>query len=51
MNGGKRNAYRIFMGKPKGKSPLGRPWCMWADNMKKRAGLIWLRIGTGWELF
>jgi hypothetical protein len=25
MNGEKRNAYRILVGKPKGKSPQGRP--------------------------
>jgi hypothetical protein len=24
-NGGKRNGYRILVGKPKGKRPLGRP--------------------------
>jgi hypothetical protein len=23
----KRNAYRIFLGKPEGKTPLGRPRC------------------------
>jgi hypothetical protein len=25
MNGEKRNAYRILVGKPEGKRPLGRP--------------------------
>jgi hypothetical protein len=25
--GAKRNAYRILMGKPEGKRPLGRPRC------------------------
>jgi hypothetical protein len=30
----KRNAYRIFVGKPKGKRPLGRPRRRWVDNIK-----------------
>jgi hypothetical protein len=34
MSGEKRNAYRIFVGKPDGKRPLGRPRCRWVDNIK-----------------
>jgi hypothetical protein len=30
----KRNAYRILVGKPKGKRPLGRPRRRWVDNIK-----------------
>jgi hypothetical protein len=30
----KRNAYRIFVGKPEGKRSLGRPRRMWVDNKK-----------------
>jgi hypothetical protein len=26
--------YRILMGKPEGKRPLGRPRLRWADNIK-----------------
>jgi hypothetical protein len=28
----KRNAYRILVGKPEGKRPLGRPRRRWVDN-------------------
>jgi hypothetical protein len=34
MNGEKKNASRIFLGKPEGKRPLGRPKCRWVDNIK-----------------
>jgi hypothetical protein len=43
MNGEKRNAYRILVGKPEGKRPLGRQRCRWVDNIK-----IGLRE-TGWD--
>jgi hypothetical protein len=33
-NGDKRNAYRLLVGKPVGKRPLGRPRCRWMDNIK-----------------
>jgi hypothetical protein len=32
--GAKRHAYRILMGKPEGKRPLGRPKRRWEDNIK-----------------
>jgi hypothetical protein len=32
--GAKRNAYRILVGNPEGKSPLGRPRRRWVDNFK-----------------
>jgi hypothetical protein len=55
--GEKRNAYRILVGKPEGKRPLGRPTRRWVDNIKEYlreigwdgvvwTGLIWIRIGT-----
>jgi hypothetical protein len=54
--GEKRNRYRILVGKPEGKRPLGRLRGKWEDNIKMNlreigwvlwTGLIWLRIGTG----
>jgi hypothetical protein len=32
--GEKRNTYRLLVGKPEGKRPLGRPRCRWIDNIK-----------------
>jgi hypothetical protein len=56
MNGEKRNACRIMVGKPEGKRPLGRPRRRWEDNNEIDlreigwTGLIWLRIGTSGRL-
>jgi hypothetical protein len=33
-NGEKRNVYRILVGKPEGKRPLGRPRRGWEDNIR-----------------
>jgi hypothetical protein len=32
--GERRNSYRILVGKPEGKRPLGRPRRRWVDNIK-----------------
>jgi hypothetical protein len=32
--GGKRNAYRLLVGKPEGKRSLGRPRRKWVDNIR-----------------
>jgi hypothetical protein len=57
--GEKRGAYRIFVGRPEGMRPLGRPRHRWEDNIKMdlhkvgwgaQTGLSWLRTGTGGEL-
>jgi hypothetical protein len=29
-----RGAYNIFVGRPEGKRPLGRPRCRWEDKIK-----------------
>jgi hypothetical protein len=39
----KKNAYRILVGKPDGKKPLGRPRRRWTDNIKIDLGEI------GWD--
>jgi hypothetical protein len=41
--GEKRNAYRLLVGTPEGKRPLGRPGRRWVDNMKMDP----LEIGWG----
>ena len=56
LMGERRGSYRVLVGKPEGKRPLGRPRPRWEDNIKVDlkevgweawTGLIWLRIGTG----
>jgi hypothetical protein len=47
MNGEKRNAYRILVGKPESKGPLGRSRHRWVDNIVMcipliRRVLIWM---------
>jgi hypothetical protein len=32
--GEKRNAYRLLVGKPEGKRPLGKPRRRWVDDIK-----------------
>jgi hypothetical protein len=44
--GAKSNAYRIFVGKPEGKRPLGRPRRRWVGNIK-----IYLREKDGMVLY
>jgi hypothetical protein len=54
--GEKRGVYRILVGRPEGRRPLGRPRRRWEDIIKTDlrevgwgawTGLSWLRIGTG----
>jgi hypothetical protein len=48
--GEKRNAYRILVGKPEGKRPLGRPRRRWVDNIIVNLreigwdGMIWIDL-------
>jgi hypothetical protein len=49
-NGEKRNAYRLLMGKPEGKRPLGGSRCRWVDNIKMHlreigcGGMDWIDL-------
>jgi hypothetical protein len=36
-NGGKEEVYRLLVGNPEGKRPLGRPRRRWMDNIKMKA--------------
>jgi hypothetical protein len=38
--GEKRNAYRLLVGKPEGKRPLGRTRRMWVDNIRMDLGEV-----------
>jgi hypothetical protein len=38
--GEKRNAYRLLVGKPEGKRPLGRPRRRWIDNTRMDLGEV-----------
>jgi hypothetical protein len=51
--GDTRNAYRILVGKPEGKRPLGRPRRRWVDNIKMDFteigwdGVDWIELAQG----
>jgi len=54
--GERRSSYRVLVGKPEGKRPLGRPRHRWEDDIKVDlwevgwgawTELMWLRIGKG----
>jgi hypothetical protein len=53
--GEKRDTYNIFVAKPEGKGPLGRPRSRWEDNTRMDLrevgweGVDWFRIGTNGE--
>jgi hypothetical protein len=59
-NGEKRNAYRILVGKPEGKRPLGRPRRRWENNIKMNlteigcGGMDWIDLAQDrdqWRAF
>jgi hypothetical protein len=42
-----RGAYRVLVGRPEGKRPLGRHRCRWENNIKMDLGEIGID-GTNW---
>ena len=40
-----RGVYRVLVGKPEGKRPLGTPRCRWGDNIK----MDLQEVGGGYE--
>jgi hypothetical protein len=48
-----RGAYRVLVGRPEGKRPLGRPRRSWEDNIKMDLreigiyGTNWIRLAQG----
>jgi hypothetical protein len=47
--GKKRGAYRILVGRPEGRRPLGRPRLRWEDNIKMDRqevgwGMDWIEL-------
>jgi hypothetical protein len=57
--GVERKVYKVLVGKPEGKRPLGRPRLRWEDGIRMDLkvsgwgmwiGFDWLRIGTGGEI-
>jgi hypothetical protein len=56
--GEERKLYKVFVGRPEGKRPLGRPRRRWEDGIRMDfreigwgwIGFDWLSTGTGDEL-
>jgi len=48
-----RGVYRVLVGKPEGKRPLGRPRRRWEDNIKMNlqevgcGGMDWIQLAQG----
>jgi hypothetical protein len=53
--GEERKVYKVLVGKPEGKRPLGKPRYRWEDGIRMDlreirwgwSGFSWLRLGTG----
>ena len=49
--GEERGVYRVLVGKPEGRRPLGRPRCRWVDNIRmdlqEVGGGMWV-YGLDW---
>jgi len=52
---GRRSIYRVLVGKPEGKRPLGRTRHRWEDNIKMNlqevgcGGMDWIYLAQDWD--
>ena len=49
VRGERRGAYRVVVGRPEGKRPLGRPRRRWEDNKNRSSirgigGIVWIGL-------
>jgi hypothetical protein len=60
MHGERRDVYRVLVGRPEGKIPLGRPRRRWEDSIKMNLreigidGVNWIRLAQDrvqWRVF
>jgi len=48
--GKERGVYKVLLGKPEGRRPMGRPRCKWVDNIRtdlQEVGCVymdWIRL-------
>ena len=53
--GERRDVYRVLVGKPEGKRPLGRPRRRWEDNIKMDVQEVgcgvmdWIELAQDWD--
>jgi hypothetical protein len=45
---GRRGVYRVLVGKPEGKRPLGKPRRRWVDNIRMDLWDVGIWTGLGW---
>jgi hypothetical protein len=45
------NVYRVLVGKPEGKRPLGRPRRRWEDGIKMEIGVEWISLAEDRDLW
>jgi hypothetical protein len=52
--GHRRGAYRVLVGRPEGKRPLGRPRHRWEDNRRGMGDMEWIDLARDrdrWRAF
>jgi hypothetical protein len=52
--GQERKVYKVLVGKPEGKTPLGRPRCRWVDGLSMdlreigSGSVEWIQLAQDW---